>query len=67
MASTTSPAVEQPTLEDKLTLAAAQSETIVEAFSPQVAELIKTGVAVEPVLSGIAHMIAGLFKHHTSK
>lgn len=63
----TVPAVAKPTLEQKLVDAADQSAQIVAAFSPQAAILIKTGVAVEPVISGIAHMIHGLFVHHAKQ
>lgn len=61
------PVPAQQSLEDKLTTAAAQSAQIVAAFSPQAAVLIQTGVAIEPVISGLAHMIAGLFKHHVKQ
>jgi hypothetical protein len=60
-------AVQQPTLEDKILLATQQAEQIISAFNPKVAQLIEAGVAVEPVISGIAKMIAGLFHHHVTK
>jgi hypothetical protein len=66
-ATATVPAVAKPSLEQKIVDAADQSAQIVAAFSPQAAVLIKTGVAVEPIISGIAHIIAGLFRHHTSQ
>jgi hypothetical protein len=62
-----SPAVtQQPSLEDKLLAAAQQSEQVVAVFSPQIAELVATGVSVEPIFSGIVKMIVGLFQHHTT-
>lgn len=55
------------TMEQKIDLAAQQAAQIVDAFSPQAAALIDTGVAIEPIISGLIHMIAALFKHHTKK
>jgi hypothetical protein len=53
------------TLEEKIVAAAELSEKVVEIFSPAAAKLVETGVALEPVLSGFVHLIAGIFKHHT--
>lgn len=58
------PSSAQPTLEQKIDTAAAQASTIVAAFSPAAAAAIQAGVAVEPVISGLIHMLAALFAHH---
>jgi hypothetical protein len=56
-----------PTLEEKIDTAAAEAAQIVAAFSPAAATAIQAGVAVEPVVSGLLHMFAALFKHHATK
>ena len=61
------PVPAQPTLEQRLDTAALQASQIVSAFSPGAAVLIQTGVAVEPVIGGLVHMIAGIFKHHAKQ
>ena len=53
------------TLEQKILNATRDSEKIISSFSPQVAALVDIGVASEPLFSGLARMIAGLFHHHT--
>jgi hypothetical protein len=62
----TQPTPAPQTLEDKILLAIEQADQIVAEFSPGVATLIGSGVAVEPVISGFARMIIGLFKHHVA-
>jgi hypothetical protein len=64
MTTPATPAVPQ-TIEQKIVLATQESAQIVQAFSPAAAALIQAGVAVEPVMSGIIHMIIGIFRHHT--
>lgn len=53
------------TTEQKILLAIQESNQIVTAFSPIAGAVIATGVQAEPVVSGVVHMIQGLFKHHT--
>jgi hypothetical protein len=62
-----SPVSEQPSLEQKLCDATAQAAQIVAGFSKPAAVLIESGVAVEPIVSGLIHMIAGLFHHHAKQ
>jgi hypothetical protein len=57
--------MEEKTTEQKLLDASTQASVIVQAFSPAAAEAIQAGVAVEPVISGLARLIHGLFVHHT--
>jgi hypothetical protein len=54
-------------LEQKILQAATVSEQAVALFSPVAAQAIAAGVAVEPVFSGLAKLILGIFKHHVSK
>lgn len=61
----TSTAVQQPSMEDKILVAASQAETIVGIFSPAAAEMVQAGVSVEPLMSGMIRLIVGLFHHHT--
>lgn len=61
-----SPAVTvQPSLEDKILAAVADSEKVIAAFSPTIAGLVAAGVAVEPVISGMVKLVIGIFQHHT--
>lgn len=57
----------QPSLEQKIDEAAAQASSIVSTFSPAAAAAIESGVAIEPVISGMVHMFIGLFKHHAKQ
>jgi hypothetical protein len=61
----TSPVTQQPSLEDKILLATQEAAKIAAIFSPAVAQVITLGVSVEPVISGLVKLIAGLFQHHT--
>jgi hypothetical protein len=54
------------TLEQKLLNAAIEADKIVATFNPAVAELISAGIAIEPIISGIAKMVAGIFQHHVN-
>ena len=63
--SSTSPAVPQVTLEDKLLQASEEASKIASIFSPAVGQAVQAGVAVEPLISGIVKLIVGLFHHHT--
>jgi len=60
----TSAVTQQPSIEDKILLATAEASKIAELFSRPIAEAIRAGVAIEPVISGIAKLIAGVFHHH---
>ena len=53
------------TTEQKILAAIEESNQIVTAFSPVAGAVIATGVQAEPVISGVVHMIQGIFKHHT--
>lgn len=53
------------TTEEKILLAVQESEQVIAIFKPAWAALIDEGVTLEPVVSGFARIIAGLFKHHT--
>jgi len=63
--STTGPVVQQPSLEDKILQAASEAEQIAAIFSPAAAQLVTLGVSIEPVVSGLAKLIIGVFHHHT--
>lgn len=67
MATSATPAPAQPTLEQKILQASSEAAVIASAFSPAVATAIQTGVAVEPVISGLVHMFAELFRHHAKQ
>ena len=54
----------QPTLEQKITAAVAQSAQIIAEFSPTVAAIIDAGLIVEPDISGLVRLFAALFHHH---
>lgn len=54
------------TLEQKIELAAQQSESVIAIFSPSIAGLVQAGVEVEPIVSGFLQMIISLFKHHVT-
>lgn len=58
-------AIQQLSIEDKILLAAQQAESVVSIFSPMAAQAVAAGVQVEPVISGLAKLIVGLFHHHT--
>lgn len=55
------------TLEQKIDLAAAQAAQIADIFSPAIGTAINMGVAAEPVIAGMIHLFASLFKHHASQ
>jgi len=59
-----SPAVQGMSLEDKILLATKQSETVIALFSPQIAAAVEAGVEVEPLVSGLAKLVIGVFHHH---
>ncbi len=67
MAEETQEQKQVPTWEQAVEVATADAAQITSAFSPQVAQVIAAGVAAEPVIFGFAQLIAGIFKHHTSK
>lgn len=58
--------VQQPSLEDKILAAVQQSEQVIGLFSPTIAQVAAAGVQMEPVISGFAQLIIGIFKHHTA-
>jgi hypothetical protein len=53
------------TTEQKVLLAIQESNQVVSAFSPVAGTIVAAGVQAEPIVSGLVHMIQGLFKHHT--
>lgn len=55
----------QPSVEAKILQATEQAEQVVGIFSPAAAQAVAQGVAVEPLLSGFAKTIFGIFHHHT--
>lgn len=61
------PSNSSPTLEQKLDDAAVQASQVVAAFSQPAAVLIQSGVAIEPVISGIVKLVIGLFAHHAKQ
>jgi hypothetical protein len=52
-------------LEDKILVATQQAAQIASIFSPAAGAAVAAGVSVEPVISGLVKMIAGLFHHHS--
>jgi len=63
--STTGPVTAKPSLEDKILLAAQESERVIAIFRPTWAALVAEGVALEPIVSCFAQTIASIFHHHT--
>lgn len=51
--------------EQKILAASAQAAQVAGIFSPAVSQAISLGVEAEPVVSGLVHLIIGLFHHHT--
>lgn len=51
------------TLEQKIDQAALEAAQIVAQFSTQAATVIESGVAVEPVISGLIQLFASIFSH----
>jgi hypothetical protein len=54
------------TLDDKITRATKDAADIAGIFAPAAKQAIDAGVAVEPIFLSLAHLITGLFKHHTA-
>lgn len=52
-------------LEAAILKATTEASSIVSEFSPAIGKVIGAGVAVEPVVSGFARLLVGLFHHHT--
>jgi hypothetical protein len=53
------------TLEGKIVLAGQEAAAAISLFAPQVGMAAKLGLAMEPIFSGFARMIIGIFHHHT--
>ncbi len=56
-----------PTTDENIEFALAEAGKVAEIFSPAVAEAIKQGAAMEPVVSGLFSMFARTVRHHTKK
>ncbi|MBA0088353.1 MAG: hypothetical protein HRJ53_25490 [Acidobacteria bacterium Pan2503] len=59
----TTPVVPE-TIDQKIEKAAEEAASVASMFSPAVGAAISSGVAIEPVVAGLVHLIAGIFKHH---
>lgn len=59
--------VDQASLEQKITGAAAQASSIVAMFSPAAAQAVAAGVEVEPIVSGLVKLFIHFFTHHATK
>jgi hypothetical protein len=57
----------QPSLEQKIDTAVAQSAQIVNAFSPSIARALEAGAEVEPLISGMVQLFISIFRHHVTK